>query len=160
MVLLLACGSSAGGGGDDGDDGDGTGSVDAPLVAPDANPAVTVDVLSMCQEYTRTVTESTGARLVYRSRWASIAAVGPDDEFRLLQCGPTPNVFAGGECSPTQTCSGSTLPPGAYCSVATSGTFIDNKLAINCGYTYESYAANGTLQSTSTFTWQSITVTY
>ena len=125
--------------------------------SPDARAAVTMDVV--CQPFTRTVVYADGTRHVVTTRYGIVDSIGPEDVFAVETCGLTytPPIPA---CPAGATCTGSTDPGGTTTCVRSyrSGSFVDGKLSINCGQTFEYFGADGTPTSSGGYGYTNIRV--
>lgn len=163
LVLANGCNGFDHSDSDDARTTDGRPAIDAAhdggVLATDARPAVTTDVV--CQPYTRTVQLATGARTVTTVRYATVATVGPEDVFAVETCGSfVTSEPPLSDCPAGATCTGSSAPAGTQCNRSyRAGTFLDGKLLVWCGFTSESYAADGTLTSRTTTGFTSVRLT-
>ncbi len=154
IVLVLALSSIAACGTDpQGDDSTGPDAV--------AHQPVTMDVMPMCQDYTMLVRMPDGRQTRTTNRYAMIAGIAPDAGFGLEYCGLTSiSVPTYPPCPAGATCIGTTGPTGAACSRSyRSGTFVDGKLQVSCGYKTEQFAVGGALESSNETRFASIRVT-
>lgn len=123
---------------------------------PDARAAVTIDVV--CQPYVRTVVSANGARQVITYRYGVVDSVGLGNDFAVETCGPI-IVPAPETCPAGSTCTGSSGPVGASCSQSyKTGSFVDGKLVVSCGFRIEQFAVDGSMTSLTDYSFTSIRV--
>lgn len=126
-------------------------------VGSDGRTAMTGDVV--CEDYVRTVRYATGGQYVYTYRYGLVRDVTPDDDFTVELCGYYPDPVQSSPCPDGATCTGTSAPAGSQCHYSyRSGTFVDGKLLVNCGWRLQQFAANGTITSTTESGYASIRV--
>jgi hypothetical protein len=112
-----------------------------------AGPPVTIDVTCSMTRYTAIYPDGRKTLFDYST---AVLDVGPEDIFAIETC-ELPVMVS---CPAGATCTGDPSPFGQpYCSRSyRSGSFVNGKLTVLCGYVIVQYAANGSVANRSEWT--------